>query len=94
MVDTLAALTIGRNGIGTKQEQRLLRGKLDALPDHIMKLSHRQIRGHQIFLLVNVGYVRSIGLLANHRDAVGVFGADALGLRLSLLYAIKEERAG
>lgn len=40
-----------------EDEDRLLRGELDALPDHINELSNGEICGNQVFLLVDGGDV-------------------------------------
>ena len=48
-----------------------------------MELTDGKISGHQVLLLIDVGYIRSVGLLADYRNTVGVLGTNPLGLRLS-----------
>jgi hypothetical protein len=77
---------IWRNGIGAKQKESFFRSEFDALANHIMELPHSQIRRHKILLLVNVWYIRTIGLFANNRNAVRILGSNALCFALSLFW--------
>jgi hypothetical protein len=90
---------VGGDGVAAEQKQGLFRRQLDPLADDVVELPHRQVGGHQVLLLVNVGNVGPVGLLANDRDAVGVLGPDPLGLGLALVLIIiiiimKRERKG
>lgn len=49
-----------------KQEDGFLWGQLDALPDDIHELGHRDVRGQQILPLVDVQHLRPRRLLHNH----------------------------
>lgn len=53
-----------------EDEDGLLRAQLDALPDHVHELTDRQIRGHEILLLVDGGDVGLLDLLADDWDTV------------------------
>ena len=72
-------LTIRRDSIWTKKEQGLLGRELNTLPNHIMKLTHSQIRRHKVLLLVDVRDIRSVCFFADHRYSIGVFRTDAFG---------------
>ena len=77
---------IGRDSIGTEEEQGLFGCKLNPLADNIVELADGKIGRNQILLLVNFGDVAPIGLLADYGNAVGILGPDPLGFRLSLFW--------
>lgn len=76
---------VGWDSVRAEEEQGLLGGELNPLPDNVVKLADGKIGRNQIFLLVNFGNIAPISLLANHRDSVGVFGPNPFGFGLSLL---------
>jgi len=84
LVDGRHQSRVGRNRIRTKQKEGLFGRQLDALSNDVMKLPHGQVCRYQIFFLVDIGNVGSIGLFAYHRNSVGVLGADAFCFRLAL----------
>ncbi len=65
-----------------EDEDGLLRAELDALADDVDKLADGQVGGDEVLLLVDGRNVALLHLLADDGDAVGVFGSDALCLRL------------
>lgn len=77
---------IGRDSVGTKEEQGLFGCKLNPLADNIVELADGKIGRNQILLLVNFGDIAPIGLLADYGNAVGILGPDPLGFRLSLFW--------
>jgi len=78
----------GREDLIHEDEDRLLRGELYALSDHVDKLAHGEISGNKILLLVDGSDVRLLDLLTDDWDAISVFLADALGLSLPLLEGV------
>jgi len=71
-----------------EDEDRLLWRKLDPLADDVDELTDRQVRGDQVFFLIDGSDIRLLDLLADNWNAVGVFLADALGLGLALLEGV------
>jgi len=74
-----------RQHLVDEDEDGLLGRKLDPLPDDVDELANREVGGDKIFLLVDSCDIGLFDLFADDRNAVGIFLADALGLRLSLL---------
>ena len=64
-VDTAHERGRGRQDLVDEDEDRLLGGQLDALADHVHELADRQVRGHQVFLLVDGGDVGFLDLFAD-----------------------------
>jgi hypothetical protein len=85
LIDSRHESRIGRNRIGTKEKESLFRCQFDAFTNHIVELTHGQIRRYQIFLLVNIRNIRSIRFLANNRYSIGVLGTNAFRFRLALV---------
>ena len=56
-----------------EDEDGLLRRQLDALADHIDKLSYSEVGGDKILLLVDRGDVGFLNLLADDGDTIGIF---------------------
>lgn len=54
-----------RQQLVDEDEDGLVRGQLDALPDDVDKLADSEVRGHQVLLLVDGGDVALLNLLAN-----------------------------
>lgn len=71
-----------------KDEDNLLRGELDALPDDVDELAYSEICGDEIFLLVDSGDIGLLDLLADYRNTVGIFLTDAFRLGLPLLKGV------
>ena len=71
-----------------KDEDGLLGGELDSLADNVDELAYGQVGWDQIFLLIDGSDITLLDLLADHRNTVGVFLTDALGLSLSLLEGV------
>ena len=78
VVDSLQSGHGGRKRArGDEQEDGLLGRELDALADHVHELADGQVRGHEELALVHVRQrVVAFALVHDHRDAVGVLGAD------------------
>jgi hypothetical protein len=74
-----------RKHVVDEDENRLFRTQLDALSDHVHELANRQIRWHQVLLLVNVWDVTAVRFLTDHWNSVWVLGSDALRFDLTLL---------
>ena len=55
-----------------KDEDCLFRGELDALANHVYKLTHGQIRWHQVLFLVDRRDVAFLDFLDDHWDSVGI----------------------
>lgn len=85
---------IGRDSIGTEEEQGLFGCKLNPLADNIVELADGEIGRNQILLLVNFGDVAPISLLADYGNAVWILGPDPLGFRLSLFWDREARGAG
>jgi len=71
-----------------KDENCLLRRKLDALTDYVDELPDRQICWHEILLLIDGSDVRLLDLLADDRNAVGILLSDPLCFGLALLKGV------
>lgn len=62
----------GREDLIHEDEDRLLRGELYALANHVDKLTHGEIGGNKILLLVDGSDVRLLDLLTDdlHSDLI------------------------
>ena len=60
----------GRQDLVDEDEDGLVRGQLDALPDDVAKLADSEVRGHQVLLLVDGRDVRLLDLLADYLRVV------------------------
>ena len=67
----------GRQHLVDEDEDGLLRRQLDPLTDHIDELTDRQVRGDEVFLLVDDRDVRFLDLLADDLDAVSMFARQS-----------------
>jgi len=85
LVDAAHQRSGRRQNLIDEDEDGLLWAQLDALPNHIDELANCEIRGDEILLLIDRRDVGLFNLLADDGDTVGVLGADALGLCLTLL---------
>lgn len=65
LVDTAHQGSCRRQDLIDEDEDGLLWGELDPLPDHVDELSDGQVGGHQVLLLVDSGDVRLLDLLAD-----------------------------
>lgn len=70
--DSAHESSIGRDVSIHKDENRLFSRELDSLTNHIHKLTHSQVGGDKVFLLVNVGNIRLCCLFTDDRDSVRV----------------------
>ncbi len=66
LVDTAHESRGGRKDLIDEDEDGFFRGQFDALADDIDKLPDRQVRGDEIFLLVDGGDVALFDLFADH----------------------------
>lgn len=78
LVDAAHQGSRGWQDLIDEDENGLLRGELDTLPDDVDELTDGQVRGHQILLLIDGGDVGLFHLLAD----------DLLRARSALLFFI------
>ena len=62
-----------RQHLVNEDEDGLLRAELDALADNVDELADGEICRHEVLLLIDGRNIALLHLLADHRDAVGVF---------------------
>lgn len=76
------------NDVVYEEEQSIFRPQVDSLADQEVELANGKVGGNQVFLLIKVAQSRLGSLLDNDRDAIGVFTANLLALRLPLLEGV------
>jgi len=75
----------GGDDVVDEEKEGVLRPQTDPLPDQEVELAHRQVRGHQVLLLVQLGDPGLGRLLHDDGHAVRILPADLLALGPSLL---------
>lgn len=75
----------GRNDIVDEEEESVLRPEADPLPDEEVKLANCQVRGNEVFLLVQVSDPRLGRLLHDNGHAIRILPSDLLALGPPLL---------
>ena len=78
----------GREDLVDKDEDGLFGRELDALANNIDELADGEVRGDEVFLLVDGGNVALLDLFADDGDAIGVLLANTLGFGLALLKGV------
>jgi len=78
----------GRDHVVDEKEEGVLRPQRHTLADQEVELAHRQVRRHQILLLVELGDPGLGRPLDDDGDAVRVLPPDLLALRLPLLEGV------
>ena len=75
----------GRNDIVDEEEESVLWPEADPLPDEEVKLAYCQVRGNEVFLLVQVSDSRLGRLLHDDGHAIRILPSDLLALGPPLL---------
>jgi len=74
-----------RNHVVHEEEQSILWPQMDSLADEEVELANGQIRGHEVFLLIQISDARLWCLLHDHGNAIGILLADLLAFGSALL---------
>lgn len=66
LIDRAHECSCGWQDLVDEDEDGFLRRELDALTDDIDELTHSEVGGDEVFLLVNSSNIRFLNLLADH----------------------------